>query len=85
MLALDPAEARLKRNRSSCSSGGWIGMDCGLEGMNRGARRKRIGRERMREKERTNGVENMEGSGRGITILKAGKCDELKENLVEKW
>lgn len=37
------------------------------------------------------GVENMEGRGRGITSLKAGKWEELKENLVkgvpewEKW
>lgn len=84
LLPLDPAVARLKRERSSCSSGGGIGMEWGLEGMNRGARRKRIGSERRREKARTNGVENMEGAGRGITNLRAGNCEKLKGNLGEK-
>jgi len=52
--------ARLNRLMSSSSSEGEIGREWGLGGRILGARKKRIGRERRREKVRTNGVENIE-------------------------
>lgn len=52
--------ARLKRVMSSSSSEGEIGREWGLGGRILGARKKRIGRERRREKVNTNGVENIE-------------------------
>lgn len=56
----DCEAARLKRERSSSSSSREIGTEAWRGGRIRGARKKRIGRERRRKKVSTNGVENIE-------------------------
>lgn len=70
--------AVLKRLMSSSSSVGEIGMGEGWGGRIAGARKKRIGRERRREKVRRYGFENIEFDIR-VIILQCGSCNTLGE------